>query len=72
MLYNSNIIVFTGRTKKSLYPNNKLIVWDDSKKSVLGEIQYNTAILNVYVTKNYIVVLHKKWYKDILKKDLIN
>jgi len=60
MLYNSNIIVFAGRTKKSLYPNNKLIVWDDSKKSVLGEIQYNTPILNVYVTKNHIVVLIEK------------
>jgi WD repeat-containing protein 45 len=60
MLYNSNIIIFTGRSKKSLYPNNKLIVWDDSKKSVLGEIQYNTPILNIYVTKYYIVVLIDK------------
>ena len=60
MLYESNIIIFVGKTEKGLYPNNKLIIWDDCKKNVLGEITYNCPIQNVNVTKDYIVVLLDK------------
>lgn len=60
MLYESNIIVFVGRSDSGLYPNNKLIIWDDSKKAVLGEISYSSRINNVNLTKDYIVVLLEK------------
>ena len=40
-------IANVGRTNKGSYPNNKLIIWDDSRKSVLGEIQYNNKIDNL-------------------------
>ena len=60
MLYESNIIVFVGRTGTGLYPNNKLIIWDDSKKAVLGEISYSSKIYNVNLTKDFIVVLLEK------------
>ena len=60
MLYESNIAVFVGRNDTGLYPNNKLIIWDDSKKAVLGEISYTSKILNVNLTKEYIVVLLEK------------
>jgi WD repeat-containing protein 45 len=60
MLYESNIIIFVGKSDKGMYPNNKLIIWDDSKKTVLGEITYNSPIQNINVTKDYIVVLVKK------------
>ena len=71
MLYESNIIIFVGKEDKGLYPNNKLIIWDDSKKTVLGEIAYNKTILNLNVTKDYIVVLvDKKIY--IYKFDTLN
>tara|TARA_Y100000389_G_C17434614_1_gene504725 strand:- start:339 stop:1397 length:1059 start_codon:yes stop_codon:yes gene_type:complete len=60
MLYESNIIIFVGKTDKGLYPNNKLIIWDDCKKTVLGEITYNCPIENINVTKDYIVVLLDK------------
>lgn len=71
MLYESNIIIFVGKEDKGLYPNNKLIIWDDSKKTVLGEIAYNKPILNVNITKDYIVVLvEKKIY--IYKFDTLN
>ena len=59
MLYESNIIVFVGKSDKGLYPNNKLIIWDDSKKTVLGEITYNSKIINLNVTKDHIIVLIK-------------
>lgn len=71
MLYESNIIIFVGKQEKGLYPNNKLIIWDDSKKTVLGEIAYNKPISNLNVTKDYIVVLvDKKIY--IYKFDTLN
>ncbi len=60
MLYESNIVLFVGRTDKGLYPNNKLIIWDDSKKAVLGEISYNNKINNICVNKEHIVVLLEK------------
>ena len=34
MLYESNIIVFVGRSDSGLYPNNKLIIWDDFKSCI--------------------------------------
>lgn len=60
MLYESNIVLFVGRTDRGLYPNNKLIIWDDSRKAVLGEISYNSQIHNISVTKQHIVVLLEK------------
>jgi len=56
MVYESNIILFVGRPDSVLYPDNRLIIWDDSKKKVMGEISYNTPIVNFDVTKNYITV----------------
>ena len=47
MLHESNIILFVGKTDRGLYPNNKLIIWDDHKKNVLGEISYNNKIINI-------------------------
>ena len=69
MLYESNIIVFVGRNDTGLYPNNKLIIWDDSKKAVLGEISYTSKILNVNLTKEYAccVIAEKKYIFTNLK-----
>jgi WD repeat-containing protein 45 len=57
MLHESNIILFVGKTDRGLYPNNKLIIWDDHKKNVLGEISYNNKIISIDLTKNNIIVL---------------
>ena len=61
MLYESNIVLFVGRTDKGLYPNNKLIMHGMIvKKAVLGEISYNNKINNICVNKEHIVVLLEK------------
>jgi WD40 repeat protein len=60
MVYESNIVLFVGRPGSILYPDNRLIIWDDSKKKVMGEISYNTPITNFDVTKNYIIVTTDK------------
>jgi WD40 repeat protein len=57
MLYESNIILFVGRNTRSTYPDNKLIIWDDDKKRVLGEISFNYKILGVEVNQKYIAVV---------------
>uniref|UniRef100_A0A6C0EJH3 Anaphase-promoting complex subunit 4 WD40 domain-containing protein n=1 Tax=viral metagenome TaxID=1070528 RepID=A0A6C0EJH3_9ZZZZ len=57
MLNKSNIMIFTGNVDKGLYPNNKLIIWDDNKGEVIGEIEFKTKILNIKITKEIIVVI---------------
>jgi WD40 repeat protein len=56
MLYESNIFLFCGRSETGTYPNNKLFIWDDNKKIVLGDILYNHQIQNIDVTQSYIFV----------------
>lgn len=63
LLYKSNIILFVGTVEQGLYPNKKLIIWDDHKRSVIGEILFKYTILNINVTHNTIfVVTLKKIY----------
>ena len=57
MLNKSNIMIFTGNVNKGLYPNNKLIIWDDNKEEVIGEIEFKSKILNIKITKDIIVVV---------------
>ena len=47
----------SARSPSTERPNNKLIIWDDQKKNVIGEISYNSKILNACITKNNIVTL---------------
>ena len=60
MLHESNIIIFVGRSDRGMYPNHKLIIWDDQKKNVLGEISYNSKINNIDLTKDHIIVVCDK------------
>jgi WD repeat-containing protein 45 len=57
MLYKSNIFVFIGNVEKGLYPNKKLIIWDDHKRVVIGEIIFKKKILNIMITREIIVVI---------------
>ena len=57
MLFKSNIIIFVGNVEKGVYPYNKLIVWDDHKREVIGEISFKSKILNIELTKEIIVVV---------------
>lgn len=57
MLHESNIFIFVGKSKANLYPRNKLIIWNDENKSVLGEINFNSDIQDINITKEHILVL---------------
>lgn len=63
MLGESNIFLFSGKTDDGPYPSNKLIIWDDNKKTILGDILYNSKIQNIEVTLSHILVqVNKKIY----------
>lgn len=57
MLFKSNIIIFVGNVQQGLYPKKKLIIWDDHKKSVIGEILFKLNIINIHVKKDIIIVV---------------
>lgn len=54
MYYESNIVLFVGRQTNGPYPNNKLIIWDDDKQRVIGDISYRTPIRAVDISKYHI------------------
>lgn len=56
MLNKSNIMIFTGNVNKGLYPNNKLIIWDDNQGEVIGEIEFKTRILTIKIINDIIVI----------------
>jgi len=60
MLYKSNIVIFVGNVEKGLYPKKKLIIWDDHKGTVIGEILFKHNVLNIKVTKKIIIVVTEK------------
>lgn len=57
MLHESNIFIFVGKSENGMYPNNKLIVWNDENNTVLGEINFNSEIKDINITKEFILVL---------------
>ena len=60
MLYKSNIIIFVGNVDSGMYPNKKLIIWDDHKNQVIGEISFKNKILNIKVTREIITVVTER------------
>ncbi len=63
MLNESNIFLFVGLSDSSVFTPNKFIVWDDNKKTILGEILYTNKITNIEVTDKYVFVqTDKKLY----------
>ena len=64
MLFKTNILLLV---KKNTYDNrtneNKVVLWDDSEKKTIGEINCKTKIKSLFVRKDYItIVLRKRVY----------
>lgn len=64
MLFKTNILLLV---KKNTYDNrtneNKVVLWDDSEKKTIGEINCKTKIKSLFVRKDYItIVLRKRIY----------
>ena len=56
ILNRSNIFIFVGLSQESPYPSNKVIVWDESKQKIMGDIKFRDMILNVDLSMDFIVV----------------
>lgn len=57
MLYRSNILALVGGGQKPAFPNDRVIVWDDRKREVIGEIKCNKPVKGVKLHKNLLVVV---------------
>ena len=63
MLKTTNILALVGGGKKPKFALNKIIIWDDNKNRVIGELRFNSKILNVKIKMDRIVgVIEKKIY----------
>lgn len=56
ILNRSNIFIFVGLSEESPYPSNKVVVWDESGKKVMGDIKFRDPILNIDLSVDFIVV----------------
>ena len=56
ILENTNIIIFSGGLENSYCNKNKLILYDDNKRENIGDIKCESNILNINITKKYIII----------------
>ena len=74
MLKTTNILCLVGGGKKPKYPLNKIIIWDDSICKIIGELRFNSIILNAKIKMDRIIgITEKKIYVfNINTLDLID
>lgn len=73
MLYRSNILALVGGGNQPKYPENKVIIWDDSKSwaiffkyfsidlvKCIGEMSFRDKIKNVKLKSDKVVVVLEK------------
>ena len=53
MLKTTNILALVGGGKKPKYPLNKIIIWDDNKIKVIGELRFNSNVLNLKIKTEF-------------------
>ncbi|KAI1818580.1 WD40 repeat-like protein [Poronia punctata] len=57
MMGNANYLALVGGGRSPKFPQNKVIIWDDSKGKVAFEIAALTAVRGVQITKTRVVVV---------------
>ncbi|PGH12309.1 SVP1-like protein 2 [Helicocarpus griseus UAMH5409] len=56
MLGQSNYLALVGGGRKPKFPQNKMVIWDDSKQRVVITLEFRTSVLRVRLSKSRIVV----------------
>ncbi|KAI1323604.1 WD40 repeat-like protein [Xylariaceae sp. FL0255] len=59
MMGNANYLALVGGGRLPKFPQNKVIIWDDSKGKVAFEIAALTAVRGVQITKTRVVVVQR-------------
>ncbi|KAI1181197.1 WD40 repeat-like protein [Nemania sp. FL0916] len=59
MMGNANYLALVGGGRSPKFPQNKVIIWDDSKGKVAFEIAALTAVRGVQITKTRVVVVQQ-------------
>lgn len=60
MLKTTNILALAGGGKKPKFALNKIIIWDDSKTKVIGELRFNSEVLNIKIKMDRIIGVCEK------------
>ena len=61
MFYTSNLMVFIGGGNFPKFPPTKVILWNDERKQIVGELCFKTNVLDVKFRKERLVaILYKK------------
>ena len=60
MLYKSNFLALLGGGKLPKFNNNKLVIWDDYKNSIISELRFMTPIINIKIKKDLLFVICQK------------
>mmetsp|Transcript_81905 Transcript_81905/g.244211 ORF Transcript_81905/g.244211 Transcript_81905/m.244211 type:complete len:422 (-) Transcript_81905:129-1394(-) len=63
MLFRTNILAFAGGGKSPRFPPHKIVLWDDRKVRVIGELAFRSAVKSVRLRRDLVVaVLNNKVY----------
>ena len=56
--HSSNILLLVGAKENSLFPPNKLIIWDDNKREIVGELRTLSKIKVAKIIKDKLFIVN--------------